>query len=225
MKSFSEIKDTSREQLLDNWKLPVLLTFIGLVLGGIYIFFDEDMSSLGITISITVSILANILAIFITNIMLNIAKYNEVKSVKIPLKKFLKIIGAAFIVFAPMFILIMLVIIGSIFGLMRLTDSLTPIVITIITINILCFMVGIYLSFINYLILEDYKVFQSIKYSVLYMKGNLLKTLWLFITFIPWILLSIITLGLGHLYVGPYLQLIYTNYYLELKNEFNSKKE
>lgn len=225
MRNFSEIKSTSREQLLDNWKLPVLFTFLTLVLYGVSAYFDDDISNFGIAITLTVSILVGILSIFLTNILLNIAKYNEVKSIKIPLKKFLRIIGATILVFVPMFVLILLVVIGAIFGLIGITDSFIPILIIIIMIYAFCFIAGLYLSFINYLILDDNKIFKSIKYSFLYMKGNLLKTIWLCITFIPWILLTVITLGLGLLYVGPYLQLVYINYYLELKNEFNSKAE
>ena len=225
MRNFSEIKSTSTEQLLDNWKLPVLFTFLTLVLYGVSAYFDDDISNFGIAITLTLSILVGILSIFLTNILLNIAKYNEVKSIKIPLKKFLRIIGATILVFVPMFVLILLVVIGAIFGLIGITDSFIPILIIIIMIYAFCFIAGLYLSFINYLILDDNKIFKSIKYSFSYMKGNLLKTIWLCITFIPWILLTVITLGLGLLYVGPYLQLVYINYYLELKNEFNSKAE
>lgn len=225
MRNFSEIKTTSREQLLDNWKLPVLFTFLTLVLYGVSIYFDDDISNFGIAVTLTVSILVGILSIFLTNILLNIAKYNEVKSIKVPLKKFLRIIGASIVIFVPMFVLIFLVVLGATLGLVGITDSFIPIIIIIITIYSFCFIAGLYLSFINYLILDDNKIFKSIKYSFLYMKGNLLKTIWLCITFIPWILLTVITLGLGLLYVGPYLQLVYINYYLELKNEFNSKAE
>lgn len=225
MRNFSEIKSTSREQLLDNWKLPVLFTFLTLVLYGVSIYFDDDISNFGIAVTLTVSILVGILSIFLTNILLNIAKYNEVKSIKVPLKKFLRIIGASIVIFVPMFVLIFLVVLGATLGLVSITDSFIPIIIIIITIYAFCFIVGLYLSFVNYLILDDNKIFKSIKYSFSYMKGNLLKTIWLCITFIPWILLTVITLGLGLLYVGPYLQLVYINYYLELKNEFNSKAE
>ncbi|MCR8745534.1 DUF975 family protein [Romboutsia lituseburensis] len=225
MRNFSEIKSTSKEQLLDNWKLPVLFTFLTLVLYGISIYFDDDISNFGIAVTLTISILVGILSIFLTNILLNIAKYNEVKSIKIPLKKFLRIIGASIVVFIPMFVLIFLIVLGATFGLVGITDSFMPILIIIISIYAFCFIAGLYLSFVNYLILDDNKIFKSIKYSFLYMKGNLLKTIWLCITFIPWMLLTVITLGLGLLYAGPYLQLVYINYYLELKNEFNTKNE
>lgn len=225
MRNFSEIKSTSREQLLDNWKLPVLFTFLTLVLYGVSVYFDDDISNFGIAVTLTVSILVGILSIFLTNILLNIAKYNEVKSIKIPFKKFLRIVGASILIFVPMFVLIFLVVLGATIGLVGITDSFIPILIIVIAIYAFCFIAGLYLSFINYLILDDNKIFKSIKYSFLYMKGNLLKTIWLCITFIPWMLLTVITLGLGLLYVGPYLQLVYINYYLELKNEFNTKDE
>lgn len=225
MRNFSEIKSTSREQLLDNWKLPVLFTFLILVLYGVSVYFDDDISNFGIAVTLTVSILVGILSIFLTNILLNIAKYNEVKSIKVPLKKFLRIIGASILIFVPMFVLIFLVVLGATIGLVGITDSFIPILIIVIAIYAFCFIAGLYLSFISYLILDDNKIFKSIKYSFSYMKGNLLKTIWLCITFIPWMLLTVITLGLGLLYVGPYLQLVYINYYLELKNEFNTKNE
>ena len=115
-----------------------------------------------------------------------------------------------------------LVFVGTFLVLSSHQPILNFVMLTLMFIVIL--VLGIYLSLALYLILDiDYKVFESIKYSFLYMKGNVLKTLWLYITFIPWVILGFITFGIGLLYIIPYLEIVYTNYYLELKNSYNSR--
>lgn len=49
------------------------------------------------------------------------------------------------------------------------------------------------------------------------MNGNKWRTFVLGLSFIGWILLSAITLGIGYLFLMPYMQATYVQYYLELK--------
>lgn len=49
------------------------------------------------------------------------------------------------------------------------------------------------------------------------MKGNKWRTFVLGLSFIGWILLGIITVGIGFLFLMPYMSATYTHYYLELK--------
>lgn len=45
------------------------------------------------------------------------------------------------------------------------------------------------------------------------MKGNMLKFLWLFISFIGWLILAVFTLGLAYIYVLPYLYATLASFY------------
>lgn len=211
MKSFSEIKSLSKNQFKSNWKLPVLFTVITLVLSGI-----ANATENG---SFIAGLLLVVVSIYSTNLYLNIAKFNEVKDVNIPGNKFLRALGFSFLNTILIFgVTTVLLFVSAIIA----KDNIVLILICSVLIYAAIFFIGIYLSFSLYLVLDmDYKIFNSMKYSFLYMKGNLLKTLWLYITFIPWILLGFITLGLGFLYIGPYLQTVYANYYLEIRDQFH----
>ncbi len=49
------------------------------------------------------------------------------------------------------------------------------------------------------------------------MRGNKWRTFVLGLSFILWILLGIVTCGIGFLFLEPYVQTVYSHYYLELK--------
>ena len=53
-----------------------------------------------------------------------------------------------------------------------------------------------------------------------YMTGHLGEYFVLTLSFIPWILLCCITCGIGFIYVLPYMQLTFVNYYLELTDGY-----
>lgn len=211
MKSFSEIKSLSKNQFKSNWKLPVLFTVITLVLSGI-----ANATENG---SFTAGLLLVVVSIYSTNLYLNISKFNEVKDINISGNKLLRAFGVSFLNTILIFgVTTVLLFVSAIIA----KDNMVLILVCSVLIYAAIFFIGIYLSFSLYLVLDmDYKIFNSMKYSFLYMKGNLFKTLWLYITFIPWILLGLITLGLGFLYIGPYLQTVYANYYLEIRDQFH----
>lgn len=211
MKSFSEIKSLSKNQFKSNWKLPVLFTVITLVLSGI-----ANATENG---SFIAGLLLVVVSIYSTNLYLNISKFNEVKDINISGNKLLRAFGVSFLNTILIFgVTTVLLFVSAIIA----KDNMVLILVCSVLIYAAIFFIGIYLSFSLYLVLDmDYKIFNSMKYSFLYMKGNLLKTLWLYITFIPWILLGLITLGLGFLYIGPYLQTVYANYYLEIRDQFH----
>lgn len=211
MKSFSEIKSLSKNEFKSNWKLPVLFTVITLVLSGI-----ANATENG---SFIAGLLLVVVSIYSTNLYLNISKFNEVKDINISGNKLLRAFGVSFLNTILIFgVTTVLLFVSAIIA----KDNIVLILVCSVLIYAAIFFIGIYLSFSLYLVLDmDYKIFNSMKYSFLYMKGNLLKTLWLYITFIPWILLGFITLGLGFLYIGPYLQTVYANYYLEIRDQFH----
>jgi uncharacterized membrane protein len=97
----------------------------------------------------------------------------------------------------------------------------------------LCTIVGIFLLVVPgvvfiamfsqafYILNEDKSkgIIKCLKESARMMKGHKWEYFVLMISFIGWDLLSIITFYIGNLWLNPYKQVTYTNYYLELKKE------
>lgn len=65
----------------------------------------------------------------------------------------------------------------------------------------------------------EMSIWDAITKSQKMMKGHKWEFFWLTLTFIGWILLSIITLGIGFIYLMPYMQTTIAAYYEDLKNE------
>lgn len=63
--------------------------------------------------------------------------------------------------------------------------------------------------------------FQSMKASARLVSGFRLKFLWLMITFIGWSVLSLLTLGIGQLWITPYSMCTYFYFYRDLKEAKN----
>ena len=62
----------------------------------------------------------------------------------------------------------------------------------------------------------DLKVTQAYKRSSQLMKGRRLRLLGLSLSFLPWALLSCVTLGIGFLYLLPYMGCANVEFYLDL---------
>lgn len=62
----------------------------------------------------------------------------------------------------------------------------------------------------------DYSAKETLLLSKQYMKGNRGRKLYLSITFLPLIFLSLLSCGIAFLWLIPYMQATYTNYYLDL---------
>jgi len=63
----------------------------------------------------------------------------------------------------------------------------------------------------------DMSIRDCVRESKLLMKGHLWEFIILGLSFILWILLALITFGIGYLYVVPYMQITMAGYYLSLK--------
>ena len=63
---------------------------------------------------------------------------------------------------------------------------------------------------------------QAINLSMKMMKGHKFDLFYLYLSFIGWILLAILTLGIGLLWVIPYMQTSMAAFYLDVKNDYNN---
>lgn len=61
---------------------------------------------------------------------------------------------------------------------------------------------------------------KAITRSSAMMKGHKMELFWLYLNFIGWIILSIVTLGIALLWVCPYLHTALAHFYLDLKEEY-----
>lgn len=77
-----------------------------------------------------------------------------------------------------------------------------------------------------YILVEDNSkgIIEVLKESCEMMKGNKWEYLILEMSFILWLLLGVITFGVGLLWVMPYIHLTDANYYMELKKDFGTKE-
>ncbi len=66
---------------------------------------------------------------------------------------------------------------------------------------------------------------QCIKLSNQMMKGHKFDLFYLYLSFIGWILLSILTLGIGLLWLVPYMQTSTASFYLDVKAQYQQKQE
>lgn len=66
---------------------------------------------------------------------------------------------------------------------------------------------------------------QCIKLSNQMMKGHKFDLFYLYLSFIGWILLSLLTLGIGLLWLVPYMQTSTASFYLDVKAQYQQKVE
>ncbi len=78
--------------------------------------------------------------------------------------------------------------------------------------------VNLMLSQVYYLMLDfpGYSASQVIKMSIQLMKGNKGRLFYIQLSFIPLILLSFLSCGIGLFWIHPYMEAVYANFYLDL---------
>ena len=69
---------------------------------------------------------------------------------------------------------------------------------------------------------ENIGVIDALKKSANMMKGHKIQLFLLYLSFIGWAILAILTLGIGYLFLFPYMYTTVAHYYEDLKSESNS---
>ena len=109
------------------------------------------------------------------------------------------------------------------FGMFQQTNSLYWLMGALLT-STVALIIGIpfYLVFSQcyYLMLDfpDYSAEQLLRGSMQIMKGHMGRLFYLQVSFIPLILLALLTCGIGMLWLRPYMQMTYTCFFLNLMN-------
>jgi uncharacterized membrane protein len=113
-----------------------------------------------------------------------------------------------------------------------ITDYI-PVMVVLLVLTYLLLLIGsfitmLYLSQSMFLLIEspDQRVFGSLKESAAMMKGNKGGLFYLSISFIGMIVLGYFSMGVGFLWISPYIHATLTEYYLDLKERlsYNSPK-
>ena len=66
---------------------------------------------------------------------------------------------------------------------------------------------------------------EAIELSMKMMNGHKVDLFWLYLTFIGWGILCVLTLGIGYFWLAPYVQASMVQFYEEVKAEYEQKRE
>ncbi|WP_042273225.1 DUF975 family protein [[Clostridium] dakarense] len=228
-----ELKELTKSQLKGHWKTPVLLTLAYLIVTIIASLFQEEAQSLP-TIIITFVVVWAIsvwATIGIPNFYLEFLKKDGkagFKDVLVPSNKLLKALGYTVIIGIISMIIGFISVFAST-GLIAASvfygDGIT--IANIVGIILICLMYIAFIIFtfavaqVPYIIIEkdDLGLLEAMSLSMKLMKGNKWKYFVLQLSFLGWGILSVITFGVGFLWLIPYMALAETNFYKDLAIE------
>ncbi|MEG1254427.1 DUF975 family protein [Clostridium sp.] len=231
------LKKLSKEQLRGQWTTPVLITLFVVIVQIILVFINfkinEDLSRNFLSTIINTFIAFSI-SIMINSFYLKLSRGTKVSfsDVFVSGKTYSKGLGIQLlmeILMLPVAIIcgIIIAVIGIKYlnsiiysGLFNATNpSLTSfyIVMSIITLIIFIPIIILSLYFFPALILicenNNRGIWESIKYSFKLMNGNVWSLFVLHLSFIGWSLLCILSLGIGFLWLIPYINTTLLNFY------------
>lgn len=228
-----QLKELTKQQLKGNWKVPVLLTLAYLAISIIASMFQEEASSFITTVImfLVVWAISTWATVGIPNFYLEFLKKDgkaEFKDVLVSKNKLLKALGLTAILGIISFIVIFVTtsvitvtIIAAIFSYNSINiGSIIAIILTVLL--LVAYIIFTYMVVqAPYIIIENEGIglIEAMKLSAKIMKGNKWKYFVLQLSFIGWAILSIITLGIGFLWLIPYVTLASTNFYKNLTLE------
>lgn len=212
MKTNQDLKNAALEALRGNWAPAVVCTIIYLLLSiGISLLQPNiDDPTAALTGAQKIMMVANVLLLFLVMVPLGIGYYQAFKVLftdgdnkltancfRLSFGNYFKNIAAYLLMCLFIFLWTLLLIIPGI--IKALAYSMTP------------------------FILQDFpelSVNQAINLSQKMMKGHKFDYFWLGLSFIGWILLGLLTLGIGYIWLIPYMYTSYAAFYEEVKKEY-----
>ena len=212
MKTNQDLKNAALEALRGNWAPAEVCTIIYLLLSiGISLLQPNiDDPTAALTGAQKIMMVANVLLLFLVMVPLGIGYYQAFKVLftdgdnkltancfRLSFGNYFKNIAAYLLMCLFIFLWTLLLIIPGI--IKALAYSMTP------------------------FILKDFpelSVNQAINLSQKMMKGHKFDYFWLGLSFIGWILLGLLTLGIGYIWLIPYMYTSYAAFYEEVKKEY-----
>ena len=222
----SQLKELSKNQLNGNWKLPIINTLIYLLIS-IVISFVEGIVYSGTLVGV-LTIISFMIGVWSTvgipKFYLEFIKDNRKVQLTDALVS-LQILGKSLLYNIIIGIITFIILIIAI-GITVFSIDNTGILFFIRFIISMSIYVGFIILAIGwsqapYIIVENnIGVIESMKISMKMMKGYKLKYFTLGLSFIGWAILSILTLGIGFLWLIPYINLTLANFYKDICEDF-----
>lgn len=203
MKTYSDYRAAARESLSGNWKtsaiVMLLIMGISILLSTVIALLSLDSEWLGNTVNIIVSVLLILpLQWAFANALLQLVRgdNNITENTKQSFK-------TNYRTFVLTYLLMIIILLG----------------IGVVTLLIGIFILNYAYRMVPYIIQEypELTPREALKLSREMMRGHKWNLFVLDLTFIGWILLTILTLGIGGLWVSPYMQTTVAHYYEDLK--------
>ena len=200
MSNFKSLKKTACEQLKGQWTQFAILTFVYFLLGWVVSFAESSMWDYSIITTLLMIPMAYSYAVlFLDN--KRAGEPAKVEKLFVGYNDYLRITGTALLECIYLFLWALLLIIPA-------------------------FVKGVAYSQTQY-VLRDYPELSgnaAIERSMAMMQGHKWEYFCLYLSFIGWILLEIITLGIAAIWVTPYMSATFANYYEYVKAEYENKK-
>lgn len=215
MKTIREIKNTACQELKGNWSEPVLMFFVYILISGAI-----GVVALPFTLTRKLSLMSSgsllqmLLAIFI---LLPMAygfiyaflqfvrgdKYEMTGRMFSPFKngQYGRSIGLPLLVFVYTFLWTLLLVVPGI-------------------IKSFAYAMSYYVAFDN----PEMSCNECIDRSMEMMRGHKWQLFVLFLSFIGWYFLGILSFGIGFLWIGPYIQTSVSVFYEEVKAEYEARQ-
>lgn len=203
MKTYSDYRAAARESLSGNWKtsaiVMLLIMGISILLSTVIALLSLDSEWLSNTLSIIVSILLILpLQWAFANALLQLVRgdNNITENTKQSFK-------TNYRTFVPTYLLMIVILLG----------------IGVVTLLIGTFILNYAYRMVPYLIQEypELTPREALKLSREMMRGHKWNLFVLDLTFMGWVLLTVLTLGIGGLWLTPYMQTTVAHYYEDLK--------
>ena len=199
MVNFKSLKNAACEQLKGQWASFAVLTFVYFLFGCVVSFAESSMWDYSIiTTLLMIPMAYSYSVLFLDN--KRAGEPAKVEKLFVGYNDYLRITGTALLEYIYLFLWALLFIIPA-------------------------FVKGMAYSQTQYVLKDNPELSYdaAIERSMAMMQGHKWEFFCLFLSFIGWILLEIITLGIAAIWVTPYMNATFANYYEELKAEYEQK--
>lgn len=231
-----QLKQLSKSQLKGHWRVPVLLTLIYvaviLAISTLQSYLNSSGASLLfslLTLAIEVWAVVGFPSFYLkfveNNEDTNFGDFFVSKGI---LVRSLGYVILMSIIGGIVGIIVGLYIVSSIsytmFGYITFTGATWIGILLMLVLTVILIVFSISISMTAYILVdkENTKVFEAIGLSMKMMKGYKWEYFVLYLSFIGWGLLCLLTLGIGYLWLSPYMTLTFTNFYKELDKKHNT---
>lgn len=239
-KSFKELKQLARESLLGNYGTLIGATLILSVFSGIFSvvvnFVVNPFSQIGLIIFILIQIIftliIGVVSIGFNKMYLNIARKQPI-SINQLFFGFQNHPDKAILIQGILILFLILCFIP--YGIFMLIFYVRPsLELGYLSIVLLSLFIGLFVYYIItlrfslcfYLLLDEPQLttIELLKKSTSMMKGQKKRYFLLSLSFILWAWLSLISFGIAALWIGPYVDMTFVHFYLELREQMSPSK-